>query len=300
MVLSAFANQRGSSLVQVLMVLTVSAVTNLALMNLLSDQGRQHRGIYVKTSALAIRQNLMGVMSHHVAWAKTRQNSGFMSCTGAKDQLPFCWGVNVATSARGPASTPNAAGAPASATSTTAPSPAKVSINLYDARGDLVHSNAPDAGYTVTGEPCTGFTTSGNDDCPLKFDVEWRAICNSVNCTATDFSAPEFVTIRAQYAPKSRDLETAFNPLNYGLVEQNRLLFAAQASPALECAMKSRIFVGPGRIVNGHTADGQGCIAYDAFYGPRGDRGPQGNRGLTGPAGPQGPQGPAGSSAVCP
>ncbi|MBX3019592.1 MAG: collagen-like protein [Bdellovibrionaceae bacterium] len=292
----AFANERGSSLVQVLMVLVVSAVTNLALMNLLSDQGRQHRDIYVKTSALAIRQNLMGVMSNHAAWAKTRGKSAFMTCRGAKDDSPYCWGQPYRKSPgdnRGPASV---SGGVAEKTIV----PAAVSLNLYDARGELVHSNDPDAGYTATGEPCTGFKDSGNDDCPLKFDVEWRAVCNSVTCSATDFSAPEFVTIRARYAPKSRELETAFNPLNYGLVEQNRLLFAAQASPALDCAMKSRIFVGPGRQVNGLTADGQGCIAYEAFYGPRGERGTKGDRGFTGATGPQGPQGPAGASAVCP
>lgn len=288
----SFANERGSSLVQVMMVLIVSAVTNLALMNLLSDQGRQHRGIFVKTSALAIRQNLMGVMSNHAAWTQTRAKSAFMTCRGSKEDSPYCWGQPYRKDQRGPASVPGAAEATIV--------PAAVSLNLYDARGELIHSNEPDAGYTVTGEPCTGFSASGNDDCPLKFDVEWRAVCNSVTCNATDFSAPEFVTIRARYAPKSRELDTAFNPLNYGLVEQNRLLFAAQASPALECAMKSRIFVGPGRRVNGLTADGQGCVAYEAFYGPRGDRGAKGDRGLTGPAGPPGPQGPAGASAVCP
>lgn len=292
-------NERGSSLVQVVIVLVVSAVTNLAIMNLLSDQGRQHRDIFVKTSALAIRQNLVGVMSNHQAWKQTRMNTGSMSCGGSRETSPFCWGDSAVKESRALASLPNQGGkaSPEAKGAASPGAPATISLALYDAAGALVHSNAPDAGYTATGEPCTGFSDSGNDDCPLKFDVTWRSVCTSVSCTGSDFTAPEFVSIQVRYSPRSSLSETPFNPLNYGLVEQNRLLFAGQASPALECAMKSRIFVGPGRLVNGMSADGQGCVAYEAFYGPRGERGDRGPQGLIGPAGNDGPPG---ADAVCP
>ncbi|NQZ18215.1 MAG: hypothetical protein HRT44_03005 [Bdellovibrionales bacterium] len=161
----------------------------------------------------------------------------------------------------------------------TNPQGPKAELQLYDVAGNVFHSNAPNSGYTVNGEPCNTFSPAGDINCPIKFKVFWRAQCTASTCTATSFEAAEFVTVEMSYAPGSEANAAKINPLNYGLVEQNRLTFADQSSPALDCALRNKIFIGPNKVFNAVTADAQGGVDYTAFYGPRGD---------TGPAGPQG------------
>ncbi len=41
----------------------------------------------------------------------------------------------------------------------------------------IVNSTLPSTGLTHDGMPCTGFSESGNDDCPLRFEVKWDPLC---------------------------------------------------------------------------------------------------------------------------
>lgn len=255
-------NNKGFSLIQVLVFLGISAAINVAVVQMIANQSKSQSYIHYKNSALAIRQNIIGLISNHHSWTQTRSRQTFMRCLGGRSSNDFCF----SSSPTGP----------------------KKEIQLYTATGVLFHDNKPTSGYNVNGEPCDDF---GSPQCPFKFHVNWRTQCTSTTCTSSDFSAPEMITIDVEFASESSTKGIHLNPQNYGLVEQNRLVFSDQSSPALNCASRSKIFIGISNAFNSFSADPQGCVDLAAFYGPQGPPGPQG---------PQGPRGPAGPSRTCP
>lgn len=54
---------------------------------------------------------------------------------------------------------------------------------LKDITGDVVVSNADSAGFTSKGTACTGYSTGGNDSCPIRLMTSWRPVnCNAGKC----------------------------------------------------------------------------------------------------------------------
>lgn len=265
-------NSRGSAVIQVAVALGASAMFGLSMMTVTSLQSQSQSEMYLRSSLIMIRQNVVGTISNSDSWNETRtRNSAVMACTS---ESQYC-----TKPASGPAPLAN--------------------IRLFNRMGELVlDSTAATAGYTPSGEPCNTYSPSGNDACPFNVKLQWRAECTASTCGAGGFSAPEYVKLAFTYSPSTSGMnKIVFNPSAYGLAEQNRLNITLSTSPAMKCGMGGEIFVGIGGSFNGTPADAQGCVSYAAFRGPQGPRGPvgpQGPQGLQGPTGPQGAQGPRG------
>lgn len=249
-------NQRGVTLTQVMITMSVISAFSVAIMALMQNQLSVQQEMNLKTTALTLRQNLIGTIANHQAWSQTRTKNSLMKCL-QPNQI-YC---NSSQISRTP-------------------------ITLYDARGGLIHSSTPTAGYTTAGLPCSTFSsTNGNDSCPLKVVVEWRGVCSTAPCTSME----DIVNIQFVYNPRNR--KAPFNVSAYNLLEQPRTMISGSDSPFITCASIQRIFIGTGKSFNGHNADTLGCVPYSAFQGPEGARGP---------TGATGPQGPSGADAVCP
>lgn len=266
-------------MVLVLITLGVSSVVGVAMLQMTNSQRRAQEQMYLRSSALAIRQNIVGTIGNGRAWSKTRSMNSVMSCGSAPSRLPAYCKKSVTGSQ------------------------AYAKVGIYDSSGRrIVDSTGPAAGFTSSGEPCNEYSAAGNDRCPFKVTVNWRAECTAGTCSAGAFSASEYVSISFTYSPDPRGPNNfPFNPSNYGLVDQNRLFLSpANDSYSLGCSDHDAIFIGFGQTTGGITADPQGCVRYAALLGPMGDRGPQGAAGPRGPQGPRGPMGPQGPSVVCP
>lgn len=49
---------------------------------------------------------------------------------------------------------------------------------LYDAAGSLIFdATNPTNGITLNGLPCSSFSTTGDNSCPMRFDLKWNAVC---------------------------------------------------------------------------------------------------------------------------
>lgn len=263
-------NEKGTSLVQILVVVGVMSILNLGVVSVMQTQSSSNHEMNMKTSVLAIRQNLVALIGNQNSWNQTYAANLDMRCYSTTQQ--YC--------------NPNS-------------STDNLILRLMDANGGTVLSPDPTAGFTALGEPCNQYSPSGNDTCPIRVEVSWHAQCTASTCSPSVVAsgrveAEELVSIKFSYSPKSRQKKYAFNPLNYNLVQQSRMRLQSNASPAIVCGDQGKIFIGINKMFNGHTTDPQGCIVYNAFVGPQGPQGPMG------PMGPTGPMGPAGSDATCP
>lgn len=273
MIKSICASERGSSLVQILAVVAVMSVVNIGIMNMMQVQSQTNQEINLKTTVLSLRQNIVALIGNQNAWMKTYAANSSMACSSPFQS--FCR---------------------ANQTNTTP-------LRLMDATGNVFIDSAPSAGFTALGEPCNTYSAAGNDACPIKVKALWRAACTASTCSGSTVAsgqihAEEFVSITFTYSPNPKGPKNfAFNPINYNLVEQNRLRLQSNASPAIMCGDNGKIYVGTGKVIRGIASDVQGCIAYQAFFGDKGDIGPIGLRGDTGT---QGPPGMNGANAVCP
>lgn len=217
-----------------------------------------------KSNALEIRQAFMAAVASDSAWLVTQNRNSGMKCTSISQQ--YC----------APGST------------------ARKEFDLYDADGTLIfNSSSPTAGFRYDGTKCDTYSVNGNDNCPLRASLQWRAVCANAPCTSYE----SFISIHFQFSPKSKSKKFPFNSANYNVVEQSRRKFGGNDSPIMICARKGMLYIGEGNAFNGQSSDAEGCISYQAFRGPQGPQGPQG---IAGVIGPMGYTGPSGADAVCP
>lgn len=265
-------NSRGAiTLSQIILLVAMLAIFEAGFSSLMSAQSSVQAESTLKASAMAIRQNVLAMVNHPVAWKITHARNPGINCTS-----PDMYACN-------PAAPGNS-----------------VAIKLYDNSKNLILDTTENAGFTIYGEPCQKFDArNGNDFCPLKVTLKWRAGCDAKTCTpaiAASFvsQAPEHITMTFTYLPRSKGAHPPFNPSAFNLAEQPRLNLQSKKSPALVCAKTGTIFIGIGKKYNGQTADTNGCVTPGAFRGPVGNMGPKG------PDGPAGDMGPPGPTEPCP
>lgn len=276
------ANQKGFSIINTLIVGAITSITTFAVTTAVLRQQFTQEEILFKNNVIDIRDSLLSAVASDSAWAMTRSKNAVMNCV-TPEQTYCRTGVFD-----------------------------RATIVLYDGSGNAIYNSTnPSAGYRMDGAPCNSFSSSGNDQCPLRVNVSWRSTCGSDGCSKWE----DFVSIIFEYRPSSREKSFPFNVANYNVVEQSRLNFGGNDSPILKCARDGAIFIGAGNSFNNINADSEGCVPYVAFQGqlgPQGPVGPQGERGPAGDLGPAGPQGergergaagatgPAGADARCP
>ncbi|MFP5520676.1 MAG: hypothetical protein ACLGGX_12285 [Bdellovibrionia bacterium] len=262
MYVSSLINNKGITLTQVLVMMSVISISSVAILNLMESQKNVQTEMNVKTTLMTLRQNILGTIGNHYAWSQTRTKNFTMQCLSPSQ--PYC--------------NPN--------------SSQRALLALYDSSGTLLYdSTDPQNGFTLSGQACNTYSVNGNDNCPIRIDIEWRGACAAVPCADME----DMIHINFAYSPSTKSFP--LNTSNYNVLEQPRTMVSNIDSPFLACAENQKIYIGSGQSFRGIAADAQGCVPYAAFVGPTGERGPTG---FQGPQGPPGPSGPPGSSAICP
>lgn len=253
-------NSKGFGIVNVLMAAGLVSMTALSVASVLSKQSKDQSEFMLKTQVTEIRRSLLSAIASDSAWQETLTRNAVMRCLSPHQK--YC----------GPNQTETA------------------DIILYDASGQVFYDGTkPTGGFRIDGLPCDTYSTSGNDNCPVKAFLKWRAACTSGDCTQIE----NFVSLSFVYSPSSKEKKFPFNARNYGVEEVSRIKISASESPVLECARKSSFFIGEGQSFNGYVADTTGCVPYVAFQGAKGATG------VAGMAGPQGVPGSKGADAHC-
>ncbi len=159
-----------------------------------------------------VRNNLVSALNNPVAWKNTTTQS----------ENDFASGVMLDCLNNGKPCTTDqpkdlTAGGTPIGFAGGAPSAGGVLIRqVLDSSGMVIlDSRSPNSGYTPQGASCSTFNPvvgSGDDSCPLRYEVHWWAKCNSVANTCVN-AQPELQVV-AIYNPRKQG--HAFNPANYG------------------------------------------------------------------------------------
>ena len=268
----------GFSLPYVIAGLAATGLLSVAFSAAMVTQTKFQGTAVLRTGATAVHQNVTAAIASPLGWKYTRDGNDLKTRCLANVRPEAC------------KSTPNESASK------------RLTISLYDASNREIVSADPSAGFTATGEPCTGYqpAPNGNDRCPIRVRAEWRANCTTSNCTATNFNPAEFVTVSFEYSPSPDNKAQRINVGALGMVEQNRMAALTSKASSVYCGSRGRIYIGRDNAFNGIDADNDGCVAYDAFRGPQGDKGPVGRTGSQGEPGLRGPRGDRGPDAECP
>jgi len=77
-----------------------------------------------------------------------------------------------------------------------------------------INSISPSSGFTKKGIPCNTYSTSGNNDCPIRATVEWSAECDAGDCIFPNVR----VTLKFYYTPDpTSNRQNLVNPNVYNL-----------------------------------------------------------------------------------
>ncbi|MGZ3774502.1 MAG: hypothetical protein ACXVCY_11855 [Pseudobdellovibrionaceae bacterium] len=240
--------------------LSVAIESAIALVSI--NQMKLQHEVEFRESLMGIKNSLQEVIASDASWEVTKTMNNGMKCLTPGQ--PYCQQGGTQ----------------------------RLMIKLYDSMNNVIYdASNPTAGFTYHGTSCNSYSSSGNDACPLRVDLQWRGICNDTQCKSQE----DFFTVEFKYSPKSKPI--VFNAHNFNSAEQSRFNLGSKLSPVLDCASQGKLFIGKGKTLNSNSADGGGCVALSSMIGPKGYTGP---KGFTGPMGPQGPMGPPGPSPSCP
>lgn len=165
----------------------------LAVISLMKQSLTAQTRSFTTTSLDVMRKNLISQIEANRAWVKTLADTGNTSFA--------CIRNHSACTQNGNPTTATPPGIPLSAQP----------FRLRDAKNAIVFDALnPAQGFTPNGALCTGFSTSGNDACPFRYDLTWSAIC-------TDSCVSPQVKVRGQlvikFATTARTV--VLNPENY-------------------------------------------------------------------------------------
>lgn len=106
-------------------------------------------------------------------------------------------------------------------------------FTLYDANGAVVYDGS---GLTARGTRCSGYSASGNDQCPYRFELRWKPVCSG-SCPPN----PQ-ITIDAllRHSPATR------SAVNINLALYSITGFVRSNGPASQCLAQTMI-VQPGQ-----------------------------------------------------
>lgn len=203
-------NSNGFSLIEVMIGLGIMSVIMFGMMSITLLTLKQQTQSNVTFQADTTRRNLMRAINSPDGWKNTISDPlNSQVCSGPSVNCnPLSCLTNTATCV---------SGAGGSIFSVRDSQPYTVGSNqpaIYDWSG----SN----GLTSQGTPCTGFSPtpgSGNDQCPLRYEITWIAECNQPLGTpcGSAFVQPK-ITVKAAYNALTPSRAIAFNSGNYSAV----------------------------------------------------------------------------------
>lgn len=166
-------NQKGMSLIEIMVVLTVMSLIGLGTTSLIRNLMQIQKRARSTTNISTIRQNLQNTIKNDTAWVQTIANG-----PGTGPNQIGCLDDDPATpcnhSADIPAPLPNDI-----ATYTAAVAAGRGPFDIYDASGNLFYQgSSAGEGFTLEGQPCNTFNNAGgNDNCPFRYQLTWFANC---------------------------------------------------------------------------------------------------------------------------
>jgi hypothetical protein len=205
-------DQRGQSLIQVVIAVGIMGILMMSMTSFFEILNKQQNKNNLAFQAGMLRNNLVAALNNSVGWKNTTTQSANNFANGV---MLDC--LNNGKPCTTDQSTDLSAGGTPVGYSGGAPTDEGVLIRqVLDSTGTVIlDSTNPNSGYTPQGTSCSTFnaaTGSGDDSCPLRFEVHWWAKCNSVANTCVNAQAE--LQIVVIYNPRKQ--VQAFNPANYG------------------------------------------------------------------------------------
>lgn len=184
--------EAGFSLLQVIMASGMLGMVAYFGSSLLSGQMKGSQQMRLVTEAENIRRSVMSLVGNETAWKNTVLANPSLACLKPLFDAPA-----------GPASCANDYVSAGLVVKDGGPAGGKTA---YDTSGAA-------NGLTAQSQPCTAFSPTGNDKCPLRLEVKARVVC-STNCAQPQIR----IEGGLQYRPSPGGSQKfAFNENNYTL-----------------------------------------------------------------------------------
>ena len=139
-------NDRGMSIVMVLVITAVIATAALTVMTMGSEKRKLAQAMNVAVSANVVKQKLVGLVLSPHSWQKTQiNNSASFAAAGAGGS-----GEHVAQ---------------------------VIPLSIYspDSNEPFYDGTNPSAGFDLHGKPCASFSSAGNDACPFRYQISLKS-----------------------------------------------------------------------------------------------------------------------------
>jgi prepilin-type N-terminal cleavage/methylation domain-containing protein len=200
------SSSAGFSLIEVLVAMGIVGVLLAALMSAGTISLKQQKQSNITFQADVERRGIMKLINDPTAWGNTLLDANNSSSCGTSSST--CNPLNCLLT---PANCYSGQGG-----------------NIYVLRdasaggGAIAYDWLGSDGLTMQGTHCTTFAAppnAGHDECPLQFQITWKAICSQPNGTACGSAKvlPQ-ISIRPIFNPNSAANTVAFNPANYSAI----------------------------------------------------------------------------------
>lgn len=183
--MSKHRNQRGSTLIAAISGIAIVSILSIAYADMYSSARKLQQRVDLLNTITQIQMNMTNTANDAKSWAASLNDSRHnpsMSCL-AKDQCAAA--ITPTAFVLWPASVTNYE---------------HVSNAVYDG------TNAS-AGFTLNGQPCSTFSTSGNKDCPLHVNLKW----STPGCTPTPCQPVVTVTADILFRPGTKSSFSSVN-----------------------------------------------------------------------------------------
>lgn len=186
--------QSGFGLPEVLIAIVILSVVSVGITRLFSSSLKLQLRSNTTSSLDSLKRDFISYVNNDSAWQYT--------VADAVNANMACLKNSLACTHNGNSTTGSPAGIPLSSQP----------FRLRDAANGIVYDAVtdPTAGYTMNGSPCTGFSSSGNDSCPIQYTLTWSAIC-----TGSCINPQIRVSARLDFQPSSASRNLALNRDNY-------------------------------------------------------------------------------------
>lgn len=132
-------NQNGMSLVMVLVVMVIVGLSAISIMRMSDQKRKLSQQMNVSVSASLVKQKLVGLILSPQSWQATQTHNSQAFANFDPTHPPM--------------------------------------LNIYtlDSSTPFYQPTNMEAGFDLKGNPCTGFSANGNDNCPLRYDITLKS-----------------------------------------------------------------------------------------------------------------------------
>ncbi|MBY0370401.1 hypothetical protein K2X33_06925 [bacterium] len=188
---------RGFGLMEMVMGFAAATALGLVAIQINSQLNRSQSRANTLYSTDQVRRTLTAHLQNAQAWSNTLADTSNTTMACLRNTATRCTHNGNATTA----TLPTVAGIPL----------ADQPFKLRDATNRVMwDSTSTNIGMTTNGTACSTFSDAGNDDCPLRYELTWSAICTG-ECTNPQIK----VQGKVKYRPATPERSIAMNGSNY-------------------------------------------------------------------------------------